>query len=755
MTAASTTTFSVPSPAPSPAPGRAASTAQPLHKAFSCILCAQRKVKCDKKPGGCSNCTKARVPCIYKAPPPPRRRRKGVRDVDTKTRLRIYENALRNVGIDPESLLKQASLSGDDQSIHARVDATSANQPAMDLCEESTPIEVGVLVTEDGKSRYLENGIWTSLRSEFRDLKEILDETSEEETDNTNLVNAPEPFSPDGSRLMFGSPTSSTGLRPLHPQPVESFRLWQAYLENINPLIKLFHAPTVQQMLSEANSNLDDMPRNVEALLFSIYSIAVESLSDGDCIAILGDHKNTARQRFRSGAQHALINASFLKTSDVMVLQALTLFILSLQDIDARIIWMLSGLCQRIGQRIGLHRDGDMLKLPPFEGEIRRRLWWQIIMLEGFSQKLAGTGTGSNASILMGDVKLPANLNDSDLFPGMTEMPKESDRATEMMFFLIRCHVGNFLKRFETPQAVFDGVWNKLTTSAVDVSTKEKAIGELERLFEHKFLRHCDSSIAWHLMCSHLAKAIIFMMRFMAYGADYQGKTETREERDTLFTLALQVCSAQILAYTMKEMQGFMWHVNMHFQWKALVFVLSELRYRTSGSQVEEAWRDVQLTYEFHPTFDEELSKRALPIAVSNLALKAWDIYIAENGVPDGGEPYFIQLIRNRPVRSKKLGKTSEQRDRMTTEDLSTYMPSPPQQAVNTRTTGNDQLAAFPWNSADLNASLGLPPAIPDLAPPEYPEQLDWASWNSLLVDFQTNNADEYLPDMSAFNFEV
>lgn len=416
----------------------------------------------------------------------------------------------------------------------------------------------------------------------------------------------------------------------------------------------------------------------------------------------------------------------------------------------------MSGVCQRIGQRIGLHRDGDMLKLPPFEAEIRRRLWWQIVMLEGFSQKLAGTGTGTNASVLMGDVKLPANLNDSDLFSGMKELPQESDRATEMMFFLIRCHVGNFLKRFETPQAVYDGVWNKLTTSVVDVSRKEKAIGELERLFEQKFLRHCDTSIAWHLMCSHLAKAIIFMMRFMAYGADYQGRTETQDEKDTLFTLALQVCSAQMLAYTMKEMQGFMWHVNMHFQWKALVFVLSELRYRTSGPQVEEAWRDVQLTYEFHPTFDEELSKRALPIAVSNLALKAWEAYIATNGIPEGGEPYFIQLIRNRPDRSKKAHALANQQTTSIADAAPAYStPEPLQQPLHFTTTASDQFAAFPWRSADLNASLGLPPAMPDLAPSEYPEQLDWSAWNSLLVDFQTDSTDYNMPDVSTFNLDM
>ena len=412
-------------------------------------------------------------------------------------------------------------------------------------------------------------------------------------------------------------------------------------------------------------------------------------------------------------------------------------------------------MAQRIGQRVGLHRDGEMLRLPPFDAEIRRRLWWQIIMLEGYSQKLAGTGTGSNASILMGDVKMPANLNDSDLFPGMKELPKESDRATEMMFFLIRCHVGEFLKRFESPSTGFDGMWNKLTTHAVDTNTKEKAIGELERLFEQKFLRHCDSSITWHFMCAHLAKAIIFMMRFMAYGASYQGKTESQAEKDTLFTLSLQVCSSQNLAYTMKEMQGFMWHVNMHFQWKAFIFVLSELRYRTTGPEVEEAWRNVQLTYDFHPSFDRELCKRALPIAVSNLALKAWEAYVAVNGMPDAGEPVFIQLIRNHQHHSTKSSTSAAQLSASSSSSAPDPTPDFVQQPIVDESKGNNNPAAFDWNPADLNASLGMPAVIPELAPFDYPEEMDWSTWNNLLVDFQTNDNDVYPPDMTTFNFGV
>ncbi|KAJ4317372.1 hypothetical protein N0V94_004975 [Neodidymelliopsis sp. IMI 364377] len=665
-------------------------TDQQVQKAFSCVLCAQRKVKCDKKPGGCKNCTKARVPCIYKAPPPPRRRKKGARDLDTATKLRIYEDALRKVGIHPETLLKEDlqksgktahSLAINGQGNVSRPGATHA---------ESNPSEIGFLVTEHGKSRYLENGIWTSLRSEFRDLREILDETSDEESPDETICWAPEAFSSDGSRLLFGSPTSSVGLRPLHPQPVQAFKLWQCYLDNINPLVKVFHAPTVQQIVTEANGNLDQVPRN-----------------------------------------------------------------LSLQDIDARIIWMLAGMAQKIGQRIGLHRDGDMLKVPAFDGEIRRRLWWQIVMLEGFSQKLAGTGTGTNASALMGDVKMPANLNDSDLFPGMKELPKESDRATEMMFFLIRCHVGNFFKRFESPKIVFDGVWSKLTTSSIDIGTKEKAIKELEHTFEERFLRYCDPSIAWHLMCAHLAKAIIFMMRFMARGAEHQGKMETQADKDLLFTLSLQVCSSQNLAYTMREMQGFMWHVNMHFQWKAFVYVLSELRYRTAGPEVEQAWRDIQLTFDFHPSFDTDLSVKALPIAVSNLTMKAWNAYIEAQGMPANGEPYFIQLIRGRQHRSKKSSVTTEQSNIPASSVDTSSTPDPTQQSVTSDGMEVDQNLPPDWNIADFNASLGMPAMTLDLDPTNHQEEIDWSVWNDLFVDFKTNETNVYPPDLSTFDFTL
>ncbi|UPX10427.1 uncharacterized protein EKO05_0001088 [Ascochyta rabiei] len=245
------------------------------------------------------------------------------------------------------------------------------------------------------------------------------------------------------------------------------------------------------------------------------------------------------------------------------------------------------------------------------------------------------------------------------------------------------------------------------------------------------------------------------MMRFMSYAANYQGKIESQAKKDILFSLSLQVCSSQILAYTIEEMQGFTWHVNMHFQWKTFVYVLSELRYRTSGPEVEQAWKNVQLTYELHPTFDKRLSERALLIAVSNLALQAWDAYIAANGMPNGGEPYFVPLLRSRQYLHKEPRSLSRQTGASITSSVPSSRPNVVRDTNPNEVMSVDHLAAFVWNAADLNASLGIPVVMPDLDPLDYPEDMNWSTWDNLLVDFQTNDNTVYPPDISSFTFEV
>lgn len=81
-----------------------------LTRGTSCVLCQQRKVRCDKsKP--CANCVKARVECRVVPPQPPRRRKKRLQEKDLIERLWKYEALLTENDIDFESIT--AEVPGD------------------------------------------------------------------------------------------------------------------------------------------------------------------------------------------------------------------------------------------------------------------------------------------------------------------------------------------------------------------------------------------------------------------------------------------------------------------------------------------------------------------------------------------------------------------------------------------------------------------------------------------------------------------
>lgn len=128
--------------------------------------------------------------------------------------------------------------------------------------------------------------------------------------------------------LIFGRQTTLS-LVTFHPTVPRIFQLWQAYLNNVNPLVKLFHAPSVQQMILEAVADLVNVRKSTEALMFAYYLCSVVSMSDEDYRKLIREPKATLLIIFANATQQALVNAEFLKSADLVVLQALTLYLVS------------------------------------------------------------------------------------------------------------------------------------------------------------------------------------------------------------------------------------------------------------------------------------------------------------------------------------------------------------------------------------------------------------------------------------------
>ncbi len=129
--------------------------------------------------------------------------------------------------------------------------------------------------------------------------------------------------------LILGSRKTATPLSTLHPEPVQIFRFWQVYLDNVNPMLKVIHAPSMQARIVEAISDLESISPTLEALMFSIYCMSVTSLSVEDCQAMFNSSKGDLLTKYQSGCQQALLNSGFLRTSDRDCLTALYLYTVS------------------------------------------------------------------------------------------------------------------------------------------------------------------------------------------------------------------------------------------------------------------------------------------------------------------------------------------------------------------------------------------------------------------------------------------
>ena len=163
----------------------------------SCNTCRRRKVKCDKVEGGCGNCAKSHTECVYPGPGrAPRRPKSGVtkgateRETELLKRLRRLEGVVEELSGQVEIETNRATsappkqaksgdtdddfsskecpvrvVGMDEGSITAREQwanrmvSFGGGPPKRDLLEN----EMGKLVIDEGKSRYVSDSFWARL----------------------------------------------------------------------------------------------------------------------------------------------------------------------------------------------------------------------------------------------------------------------------------------------------------------------------------------------------------------------------------------------------------------------------------------------------------------------------------------------------------------------------------------------------------------------------------------------------------------
>ncbi|QPG95103.1 hypothetical protein C2857_007678 [Epichloe festucae Fl1] len=630
----------------------------PASNPRSCVTCRRRKVRCDKQMP-CSNCRRTQVPCVFPAPgraprqfrprdpnAPPKM--SSQRDVELFKRLRKLEDIVEELSgqIDepaatgaslPSSAgspdhtpgnesLSQRRMSGNlderiRQDFSPRRTESSAGGSSDSARANKKQLNFGRMVSDEerGTSHYVSSGFWTKLNDELDAIREetqrLTDENDELDFDGTPSDSTATALSSisDHHAFILGYRSADVDLQKLHPLPSQSTFLWSAYRENVEPIIKVMHVPSVDLILRDARRNFDELSPGNKALVFAIYFAAITSLESDEVQTNFNANIDDLVAQYRFAVEQALAKANFLDSSDLVVLQAFTIFLVVVRRYDdGRFCWALTGLVIRIAQGMGLHRDGSYLKLSPFETEMRRRLWWAILALDMRSvDDLSTDMTISDDSF---DTLKPSNINDSDIGPERTEAPVPREGKSDCAVALVRYEICVLARRLFTTASAMSSLCPSADHSSM--AERERMLIDVYQRMEHKFLRHVlheTDPLYW--VAAMIARIVVGKMYLVIYqpalfpGSDVELSDEIRQR---IYVSAIEVIEYSHKLHIDPRCKQYRWLSKTYTNWHAIAYILIETGRRPWTALVERGW-DAVSGYDIDPL---ELAEKAVHAAV-------------------------------------------------------------------------------------------------------------------------------------------
>ncbi|KAM5341622.1 hypothetical protein ACJ41O_014653 [Fusarium nematophilum] len=627
-------------------------------------LIAQRRVRCDKVMP-CTNCRRAQSDCMYPAPGraprqtrgrdinPPPKPNPSSRDVDLMRRLRALEGIVYELSGQGSSIAG-AWDGGNGASPKTEEYATTSSDIVQEAVEEArretenrdfskVHKQLGRLVLHDGQgmSRYVNSGFWSKLNDELDELRNemqtVEDEPDEFEDDTSPDQSPQQNFTgeSDHHSFLMGYRSADVDLAGLHPLPAHSSFLWQVYLENVEPLVKVLHVPTMGRLMNKLRRQVDDLRDGEEALVLAIYYGAVASM-EAEEVRLpttiispqspnifevqtnLGASQAHYVSQFRFALEQALAKANLLNTSDMAVLQAFAIFltVVKCHD-DSRFCWTLTSLCVRMAQALGLHRDGSQLGLPPFEVEMRRRLWWAIMAIDLRSAEEMGSDlTVSDKSF---DTQLPTNINDADIDPSFTEPPTPRQGRTDTAVCLVRYEICALSRRLFTAMTEMGPVDPKNVEKSLE--GRERMLVEVYDRIEDKFLKHVvtdDDPLFW--MASLISRVIMAKIGLIIYQPVLfpgTGPELSREIRNRLWVSTIEIVEYNHILNIDPRCRQWRWLFQSYRQWHAIAYMLLEVARRPWSVTSERAWEAAQILEYDHPiqgTSDADHTAAWIPI---------------------------------------------------------------------------------------------------------------------------------------------
>ncbi|WZH48310.1 fungal-specific transcription factor [Fusarium acuminatum] len=250
---------------------------------------------------------------------------------------------------------------------------------------------------------------------------------------------------------------------------------------------------------------------------------------------------------------------------------------------DAPDIQSLTSLTVGNSMRIGLHCEEAGSQCSPFEVEMRRRLWWQVYVLDARNAMECGVEPTILEQTF--NTRKPRNINDVVLHPHIDTTPADDDKKTEMTIILLRI-LGTDLTR----RTIFSESFNRANGyPCLSVEEQCQKLDELRDCAEMQILTRYSSQIPLDFIASATARLIHAKLKVMVCKPQPdQGRGNPF--RENYLVLCLDVLRESHAVRCYKPGQPWSWLFETCVEWDALAYVLLDLCVTPSSDSSQAAW---------------------------------------------------------------------------------------------------------------------------------------------------------------------
>ena len=317
----------------------------------------------------------------------------------------------------------------------------------------------------------------------------------------------------------------------------------------------------------------------------------------------------------------------------------------------------------RIAQRMGIHSEPALAKCTIVEAEMRRRLWWSLIL---FDYRLSEI---SNAKTSMldptWDCRVPLNVNDNDLRAEMKVPPVVQGISSEALFAVVRSELGDLIRNTRFHLDFTNPALKPLVKQLLNAPSPEgDELRRLEEKIESQYLQFCDQENPIHFMATwttraHLAKCRLMEQQIQLSGSSAR-RTEAQHDAATSYALRMLECDTMIMASPLTE--RFLWLNHFHFPFPGYVQIMQDVKRRPFSKQARKAWGVMSDNYTtwLDPRFCEDNPFFRM---FSGMVFGAWNAY--EAALKQSGDtltlPRIVSSIRNILGESARQNPPTEQ----------------------------------------------------------------------------------------------